>query len=354
MNPPTHPPHPSHQPHSPSTPSASLDESGAVAPFSPLVVAVSSRALFNFEEENRIFDSEGPDPYRKLQQERMEVAAAPGVAFPLVEKLLALKDRENNPLAEVAVLSRNDPVTGLRVFRSAAEHRLSAIKRAVFTRGAEPFPYLKALGAHLFLSAHPEDVREAIALKIPAATIHNPEREKMPEGNPRAQSELRIAFDGDAVLFGDHSERTYKEKGLNAFREEEKYLSQHPLEPGPFQPFLKALHDLRNRLPEASPVQVRIALVTARGAPAHERPIRTMMQWGVEVDETFFLDGAGKGKFLDAFRPDFFFDDQKKHIHDAESVASGHVPYGVRNPAPDSKTDSDSKPDSETENESVR
>ena len=310
---------------------AKTPKPGAPKPdHSPLVVAVSSRALFNFEEENRVFDSEGPNPYRKLQKQRMEKPAAAGVAFPLVQKLLALRDDQERRLAEVVVLSRNDPVTGLRVFRSVAEHRLPSIQRAVFTRGAEPFPYLKALGAQLFLSAHPEDVREAIALKVPAAIIHNPEREKV----ARTQNDLRIAFDGDAVLFGDNSERTYKEKGLKAFQEEEEDLSRHPLEPGPFQPFLKALNDLRQRLPETSPVQVRIALVTARGAPAHERPIRTLMGWGVEVDEAFFLSGANKGEFLGAFRPDFFFDDQKKHIHDAESVASGHVPFGVRNPSP--------------------
>ena len=313
-----------------------------------LIVAVSSRALFNFEEENRVFDSQGDGPYCKLQQERLEVIADPGVAFPLVQKLLALKDADDHPLAQVVVLSRNDPVTGLRVLRSAAEHQLPSIRRAVFTRGAEPFPYLKALGAQLFLSAHPEDVRKAIALEVPAATIHNPEREKIAQ----VQKELRIAFDGDAVLFGDNSERVYKEKGLKAFQEEEDYLRKHPLEPGPFHPFLKALHDLRKRLPKTSPVQVRIALVTARGAPAHERPIRTMMQWGVEVDQTFFLDGANKGEFLSVFQPDFFFDDQQKHIHDAESVASGHVPYGVRNPPtppipPTSPDSSDSKNESD-------
>ena len=297
------------------------------AQYSPLVVAVSSRALFNFEEENRVFDSQGPDPYRKLQQERLENIAAPGVAFPLVQKLLALRDEQGNSLAEVVVLSRNDPVTGLRVFRSVAEHELSLIRRAVFTRGEEPFPYLKPLGAHLFLSAHPEDVREALALQVPAALVHNPARESGVQG----RNDLRIAFDGDAVLFGDNSERVYKEKGLKAFQEEEDYRREHPLEPGPFQPFLKALHDLRKRLPESSPVQIRIALVTARGAPAHERPIRTMMQWGVEVDETFFLSGAKKGEFLTVFQPDFFFDDQIGHIRDAESVASGHVPFGVRN-----------------------
>ena len=325
----------------------------APASFSPLVVAVSSRALFNFEEENRVFDSQGPGPYRKLQQKRMESPASAGVALPLVEKLLALQDKDGQPLAEVVVLSRNDPVTGLRVFRSAAEHQLPSIRRAVFTRGAEPFPYLKALGAQLFLSAHPEDVREALALEVPAALVHNPGR----KNQAQTRNALRIAFDGDAVLFGDNSERVYKEKGLKAFQEEEEHLGKHPLEPGPFHPFLKALHDLRKRLPEDSPVQVRIALVTARGAPAHERPIRTLMQWGVEVDEMFFLSGAKKGEFLNAFQPDFFFDDQIGHIRDAESVASGHVPYGVRNPPtpptpPTSPTPSDSPDSSDSKNES--
>ena len=299
----------------------------AVPVSSPLVVAVSSRALFDFEEENRVFDSEGASVYRKLQLSRMDAVADSGIAFPLAQKLLALRDADGSALAEVVVLSRNDPVTGLRVLRSASDNALR-IQRAVFTRGAAPFPYLKALGAQLFLSAHPEDVREALAMGVPAAIVRNQTRDAT---SGQLFGDLRIAFDGDSVLFGDDSERVYQEEGLKAFQRHEEELRKHPLEPGPLQPFLTALHDLRKRLPENSPVGVRIALVTARGAPAHERPIRTLMQWGVEVDEAFFLSGANKGGFLGEFRPDFFFDDQLGHIRDAGSHASGHVPFGVRN-----------------------
>ena len=293
-----------------------------------LIVAVSSRALFDFEEENRVFDAQGPDPYRKLQKKRLDTVAAAGIAFPLVRKLLALKDKDGQPLVEVVVLSRNDPVTGLRVFRSISDNKLR-IRRAVFTRGTEPFPYLHPLGAQLFLSAHRKDVRDALAMNIPAALVQNP----VGDYDAAGDKALRIAFDGDAVLFEDGAERHYQEKGLSAFMRKEKGLRNSPLLPGPLHPFLTALHNLRKRLPKTPSWQrrVRIALVTARGAPAHERPIRTLMEWGIEVDEAMFLSGAKKREFLNVFRPDFFFDDQLRHIRGAKETRAGHVPYGVRN-----------------------
>ena len=73
-------------------------------------------------------------------------------------------------------------------------------------------------------------------------------------------------------------------------------------------------------------MRIRTALVTARSAPAHERAIRTLMDWNIEVDEAMFLGGLAKGEFLREFEPDFFFDDQTGHIENAAAhVPSGHV-----------------------------
>ena len=286
-----------------------------------LVVAISSRALFDFEEENRVFEKDGEPAYIALQFARLDVPARPGVAFPLVKKLLAFGPSR----VEVVVLSKNDPVSGLRVFRTAKQAGL-AIERGVFTRGRNPYEYLGPLKANLFLSANERDVMGALEAKVPAARVY-------PESTQQASQhadEVRIAFDGDAVLFSDEAEEVFQKDGLDAFTKHETTNVLQPLPPGPFKPLLEALHRLQSE--KSSPVKIRTALVTARSAPAHERAVRTLMDWNIAVDEAMFLGGLEKAAFLKAFEPDFYFDDQRGHIDSARAyVAAGHVPFGVAN-----------------------
>ena len=284
-----------------------------------LVVAISSRALFDFEEENRVFDAENPHAYMRLQQERLAVPARPGVAFPLVRKLLAFNSAAAQRV-EVVMLSRNDPVTALRIFRSVESAGLQ-LERGVFTQGRDPFRYLRPLGAHLFLSANERDVGEALQLGFPAARVLT---ESVAAGI-NYPDELRIAFDGDAVLFSDEAERVYQEGGLEAFGAHETSKAALPLSGGPFKPLLAALHQLQQQA-DVSGMRLRIALVTARSAPAHERAINTLMRWNLAVDEAMFLGGLEKGPFLREFEPDFFFDDQSGHVNSAaRHVPAGHV-----------------------------
>ncbi|OIQ65823.1 5'-nucleotidase [mine drainage metagenome] len=293
-----------------------------------LVVAISSRALFDFEEENQVFEHSDDRAYMALQLQRIDIPAKPGVAFSLVQKLLAFNAVEpTSQPVEVVILSRNDPVSGMRVFRSARHYGLP-IERGSFTRGQPPWRYLKPLHANLFLSAHLSDVRAALAAGVPAAQVY-PQSAHASAAHP---GEVRIAFDGDAVLFGDEAERVYQSQGLQAFQQHESDKAALPLPAGPFKPLLAALQ----RLQQAGTPQMRIrtALVTARSAPAHERAIRTLMSWNVQVDEAMFLGGLDKGEFLREFEPDFFFDDQTGHIESAaRHVPAGHVASGVRNRA---------------------
>ena len=291
-----------------------------------LVVAISSRALFDFEEENLVFEQSDDRAYMKLQLERLEEPAKPGVAFSLVKKLLAFNDAQTQRV-EVVILSRNDPVSGMRVFRSAQHYGLP-IQRGSFTRGQSPWRYLKPLNANLFLSTHLSDVRAALDAGVPAAQVY-PHSAHASEAHPH---EVRIAFDGDAVLFSDEAERVFQSEGLSAFQAHERAKASQPLLAGPFKPLLAALHRLQQ---EGTPAMcVRTALVTARSAPAHERAIRTLMQWNIEVDEAMFLGGLPKGEFLKEFEPDFFFDDQTGHIESAaQHVPAGHVASGISNPS---------------------
>ena len=292
-----------------------------------LVVAISSRALFDFEEENRCFEQSDDRAYMKLQLERLEQPAKPGVAFSLVKKLLAFNQGEA-PQVEVVILSRNDPVSGMRVFRSAQHYGLP-IQRGSFTRGQPPWRYLKPLNANLFLSAHLSDVRAALDAGVPAAQVY-PHSAHASVAHP---NEVRIAFDGDAVLFSDEAEQVFASQGLSAFQAHERDKASLPLSAGPFKPLLAALHRLQRA--GTPSMRVRTALVTARSAPAHERAIRTLMDWDIEVDEAMFLGGLDKGAFLREFEPDFFFDDQTGHIESAaQHVPAGHVVSGVKNPAP--------------------
>jgi len=289
-----------------------------------LVVAISSRALFDFEEENQIFEQGDDRAYMRLQLDRLEQPAKPGVAFSLVQKLLAFNDAQAQRV-EVVILSRNDPVSGMRVFRSAQHYGLP-IQRGSFTRGQSPWRYLRPLNANLFLSAHLSDVRAALDAGVPAAQVY-PHSAHASDAHPH---EVRIAFDGDAVLFSDEAERVFQAQGLSAFQQHEKDKATQPLSAGPFKPLLSALHRLQQA--GTPSMRIRTALVTARSAPAHERAIRTLMNWNIDVDEAMFLGGLEKGEFLREFEPDFFFDDQTGHIESAaRHVPAGHVASGVRN-----------------------
>jgi 5'-nucleotidase len=231
----------------------------------------------------------------------------------------------------VVVLSRNDPASGMRVFRSARAHGLASVQRGVFTQGAAPFRYLRPLGAHLFLSANGTDVSEALAMGFPAARVAT----QSAQASLAHPNEVRIAFDGDAVLFSDEAEQVFQAAGLDAFQAHEQEKALLPLPPGPFKPFLSALHRLQHS--GAPDMRIRTALVTARGAPAHERAIQTLMSWNITVDEAMFLGGMPKGEFLREFEPDFFFDDQTGHVTSAaQHVPAGHVSSGIANRVPSS------------------
>ncbi len=228
-------------------------------------------------------------------------------------------------MVEVILLSRNSADTGLRIFNSIQHHDLQ-ISRAAFTGGESPYSYVSAFGAHLFLSTDPDDVVKALDAGYAAATI-------MPGANSNDDSdtELRLAFDGDAVLFSDEAERVFKENGLQAFTDSEVAAAKKPLSGGPFKNFLAALHRIQASYP-ADEAPIRTALVTARAAPAHKRVILTLRAWGIRIDEALFLGGMDKGEFLRTFGADIFFDDQHHHIESAsQHVATGHVPHGVAN-----------------------
>jgi len=289
-----------------------------------LVLAISSRALFDLRESHRIYESEGVEAYRQYQIAREDDVLPPGDAFALVQKLLALNGGTDSAPVEVILVSRNSADTGLRVFNSIQHYGLG-ISRAAFVGGRSPYPYLKAFNCHLFLSTHIEDVRNALDAGFAAATI-------LSGGTRReASGELRFAFDGDAVLFSDDSERVYQQGGLEAFQTHERESAREPLGGGPFKPFLAALNRVQQAFPQES-CPIRTALVTARSAPAHERVIRTLREWDIRLDESLFLGGLDKAAFLEAFAADVFFDDQPLHCEKARDVvATGHVPHGVSN-----------------------
>jgi 5'-nucleotidase len=290
-----------------------------------LTIAISSRALFDLIESHQVYEGEGVEAYCKYQIAHEDEPLQPGVAFNLVKKLLAINDNDKaNPKIEVILLSRNSADTGLRVFNSINHHGLS-ITRAAFTSGASTAPYLSAFGAHLFLSADSSDVVCALEAGDAAATI-------LPSINHHYETEqVRIAFDGDAVIFSDEAERVFQEQGLNAFENSEKRSAKTPLSGGPFKKFLALLHQIQSEYP-ANESPIRTALVTARAAPAHERAIRTLRDWDIRIDEVLLLGGMKKGLFLSAFGADIFFDDQKGHCDSARQfVPTGHVPNGIKN-----------------------
>ena len=290
-----------------------------------LVIAISSRALFNLDDSHRVYEQEGLQAYSEYQVEREEEPLEPGEAFPLVHKLLRLNDRLGpGSGVEVVLLSRNSADTGLRVFNSIQHYDL-AISRAAFCGGESPWRYINAFGCQLFLSNEAEDVRYALDCGVAAATLVSS------KGGETGSDQLRFAFDGDAVLFSDEAERIYKQQGLEAFTASEQAAAREPLGGGPFKPFLAALHRLQQAFPP-SEAPIRTALVTARSAPAHERVIRTLRAWDIRIDESIFLGGLDKTEFLMAYQADVFFDDQQTHCESASPhIATGHVPHGVAN-----------------------
>ena len=304
-----------------------------------LVIAVASSALFDLSESDKVYRDKGVDIYRKYQRKKENVTLQPGVAFPLVRRLLRLNDGFAEPDApvEVVLLSRNDPDTGLRVVNSIEKHGLR-MSRAVFVSGGNPFRYMNAMNASLFLSANLTDVRNAVKDGLPAGRVF-----PTTFADREDDLELRVAFDFDGVVADDSSEAVYKKKGLKAFQQSETDHAMEPLREGPLARFFREVSRLQQferekKKKDSSYVpRLRTAIVTARNAPAHKRVVATLRNWGIEVDEVFFLGGISKNRVLEEFKPHIFFDDQLQHIEGvAGATPSAHVPFGVANePSPD-------------------
>lgn len=298
-----------------------------------LVVGIASSALFDLKESDRVFRESGEDEYRKYQEEHIDDTLRPGVAFPFIHRLLSLNELapDGSTPVEVIILSRNDPETGLRVMRSITAHGLP-ITRAIFMQGRSPYKFMKALNMSLFLSGNPEDVQEAIDLGFAAGQVI---------GTPAESTEgkdLRIAFDFDGVLADDESERIMQNDGLDAFHENEAENALSPMAEGPLTDFLRGINQIQlieKELSEENPEynrRLHVAIVTARNAPSHERVVKTLQSWGVQVNDAFFLGGIEKAAVLKVLRPHIFFDDQQKHlVPAADTVPSVHVPFGIIN-----------------------
>ncbi|MEM8545996.1 MAG: 5'-nucleotidase [Cyanobacteria bacterium P01_H01_bin.119] len=286
-----------------------------------LVIGISSRALFDLEEEAKVYDEQGLESYIRYQLEHEDKILKPGTAFPLVQGLLSINQHQSERLVEVIIMSRNSPDTGLRIF-NAIEHYGLDITRAALSGGEPLAPYLEAFTVDLFLSKSPSDVQASIDAGVAAAQLYDP-----PDLKPQAADQVRIAFDADSVLFSEESEAIYQTQGLEAFYENERKNASKPLQEGPFAKLLKTLSVIQQSFDQAhSPV--RIAIVTARSSPAHERVINTLRAWGVRVDAAFFLGGVSKDKVLKAYGAQIFFDDQEVHLGLASAVVpSGLVPY---------------------------
>lgn len=298
-----------------------------------LTIAISSRAVFELDAANRIWQTQGVEAYREHQRLNEEQPLQPGPAYPFVKRLLQLNGiRAGQPLVEVVLLSRNDPDTGLRAFNSIEHHGLP-ITRAAFLSGSSPYRYLKPFEASLFLSMNEEDVNEAIAEGYPAGLV-------LPTtaAADALDHELRIAFDFDGVIADDESESIFKNAGLGAFQQHERERATTAMNPGPLKMFferLGAIQEIERGLRVADAgyrPRLRTAIITARDAPAHRRCVLTLRQWGIRADETFFLGGRPKKPILDVFKPHLFFDDQRRHLDAASTgVPCAHIPFGIRN-----------------------
>ena len=290
----------------------------------PLVIGISSRALFDLEAENRIFETQGLKAYEEYQVLHEKDILPKGPAFPLVRAFLELNQLQPERLVEVIVMSRNSPNTSLRIFNSIDHYGLD-VTRAALSGGAPVAPYLRPFETDLFLSAYRPDVQDAINSGIAAGMILTG---TSPERDPSGQ--IRIAFDGDAVLFSPDSERIFQTEGLPAFEAHERENADVPMEEGPFANFLMTIAHIQSRFADRESSPIRTALVTSRNAPAHERAIKTLRQWGVRVDEAFFLGGVSKQEVLSAFGAHIFFDDQPAHAEPASKyVPSAVVPYAA-------------------------
>ena len=290
----------------------------------PLVIGISSRALFDLEAENRIFETQGLKAYEEYQVLHEKDILPKGPAFPLVRAFLELNQLQPERLVEVIIMSRNSPNTSLRIFNSIDHYGLD-VTRAALSGGAPVAPYLRPFETDLFLSAYRPDVQDAINSGIAAGMILTG---TSPERDPSGQ--IRIAFDGDAVLFSPDSERIFQTEGLPAFEAHERENADVPMEEGPFANFLMTIAHIQSRFADRESSPIRTALVTSRNAPAHERAIKTLRQWGVRVDEAFFLGGVSKQEVLSAFGAHIFFDDQPAHAEPASRyVPSAVVPYAA-------------------------
>jgi 5'-nucleotidase len=304
-----------------------------------LVIAVASSALFDLSESDKVYREKGVEAYRSYQRKKENTTLRPGVAFPLVRRMLRLNEgfKEADAPVEVVLLSRNDPDTGLRVVNSIEKHKLT-MSRAIFVSGSNPFRYMNALNASLFLSANVADVRNAVGKGLPAGRVF-----PTTFADSDDDQELRIAFDFDGVVADDSSEAVYKKKGLRAFQQSEVAHAMEPLREGPLARFFREISRLQRLEREkkkrdgAYVPRLRTAIVTARNAPAHKRVVATLRSWGIEVDEVFFLGGIAKNRVLEEFKPHIFFDDQVQHIEGvAGATPSAHVPFGVANePGPE-------------------
>lgn len=310
----------------------SPDDPQPVAAATPLVVGVSSSALFDLDDSDGVFRSQGIGEYRKYQEARIDDALSPGIAFPFVRRLLSLNDLAPEPVVDVVVVSRNSPETGQRVLRSAAKHGLPIV-RSCFLDGEAPYPYMTAFGMSLFLTANEADVRAAVGMDQPAGQVLPGHYE-----DNLADPQLRIAFDFDGVLADDESEKVFATGGLQAFESFEEAHAHLPHQPGLLKPLLVGINRIQ-ALEEAAATQdstyerrVIVSLVTARGIPAHERALYSLRAWGLTVNQAFFLGGHAKAPILQTMQPHLFFDDQLRHLVDASTdVPSVHVPFGLRN-----------------------
>lgn len=289
-----------------------------------LSIAVSSRALFHIEDGNEIFQSQGQAAFDEYMRSKEDVPFRPGTAFSLIRKLLALNQPGKEPLVDVVLLSRNSPEAGMRIMNSIVHYGLS-IRGAIFSRGSDRFRYVKGLGVQLFLSANSDDVKTAIANGVAAATMLPSER-----SDDASDMSVRIAFDGDSVLFSSEADECYQAQGLDEFHRSEVEKANIPLGAGPFKAVLDALHLIQKQFP-VNECPLKVGLVTARGIPSHARVLNTLRTWGVVLDEAIFANGAPKGPLLRAFGADVFFDDTQKNISSACDcdIVSGHVPFGT-------------------------
>lgn len=292
-----------------------------------LVVGVSTRALFNLEEENKIFEEQGIEAFKKFQMDNENELLETGTAFYLVRSLLELNKIANQKIVEVVIMSRNSPETGMRVLNTIENYNLD-ITRVAFTGGEPLAPYIGAYDIDLFLSKDQIDVQTIIdSEECAAALIYNP-----PMAFSSLDPRVKIAFDADAVLFSDESEYRYKTEGIASFQKFEKENEDIALNEGPFAKLLIKLSKIQEHLPmriEFSPL--RLAIVTARNAPSHKRVIKTLRNWGVYVDEVYFLGGLAKDKILKAMGAHIFFDDQDYHlVESAKVVPSAKVPYATK------------------------